>query len=132
MRRWISGWNIRRGEKYKDAQVYIPLDIEKEESTSGKTVISECAKVYNCIAQYGQNEVNAEQEYYNEYIKNTSVASVTNAKTKLKNATESAILAPCKCTQNKQYWKIMEVACDKKFSASAAEAAQQYVNGLSY
>ena len=118
-------------EKYKDAQVYIPLNIS-EEDTSGKTVISECVKVYNCIAQYGQNEINAEQEYYNEYIKNTSLAAVTEAKTKLKNATESAILAPCKCTQNKQYWKIMGITCDKKFSTSAAETAQQYVNGLSY
>jgi len=97
-------------EKYKDAQVYVPLNIKPEEkSVGGAGGGNSCQALYSCIKKYGDTESSAEIAWTN--AKKTYDASKTsenknkldNAKKTMENAWAAALFAPCLCKANATY-----------------------------
>jgi len=100
-------------EKYKDAQVYVPLNIKPEEKNAGGAGgaggASGCVALYNCIKKYGDAEKSAETAWTNakkQYDANNAAENKTaldNAKKTMENAWASALFAPCLCKADATY-----------------------------
>lgn len=108
---------------YMDAQVYVPLNVVRTETTDGGTggysgttgSNTDCGAVRNCIEQYGNAEYTAENDWFTarqEYENNPTAPNhkVLSEKTKkLEQAWTRALISPCVCTQNKDFWKMMNM-----------------------
>ncbi len=95
-------------EKYKDAKVYVPLNIEYDPKYAkskgnggggggggGGNTTSECQKVYNCIASYAAQE----EQVYKDISVDTNVTNPTKLEEIFKSVTE-VHRSICKCTEN--------------------------------
>ncbi|MBO4672512.1 MAG: hypothetical protein J5608_02555 [Alphaproteobacteria bacterium] len=122
-------------EPYKDAQVYKPLNIIREEpnssnstSNSGSTVNS---TVYKCIKDLGDQEDTATDQLYRT---SPSSPEFNQVKSTLATAVTRAIYSACSCTQNSDdrdsLRRVMGVTCDNAFLDQAKQEAIRYVASL--
>ena len=124
---------------YADAQVYVPLEIERNENQSGYggqggTQTTECQQIYTCIYNFGKQEEQARDQFDAEKGNSPNSGTFIAAKTNLTNAVRNAIISACTCTEKSvsknAYRKQMNVSCDKKFMQNAQTTAENYVIGL--
>ena len=112
-------------EPFKDAQVYVPLNVHSEDRT--KMMTEEVAAVEKCIRSFGAAESSAEDALCAD-------TTSTDKKSKLVVAVKNAILSACTCTQGKrtvsELRKTLGVKCDTSFIESAGNTAQGYVDSL--
>lgn len=124
---------------YADAQVYVPLEIERNENQSGYngqggTQTTECQQIYTCIYNFGKQEEQAQDQFDAEKGNSPNSGTFIAAKTNLTNAIRNAIISACTCTEKSvsknAYRKQMNVSCDRKFMQNAQTTAENYVIGL--
>ena len=127
--------NIKRQgyEPYKNAKVYVPLNIVPETPDYS----GECMAIHRCISNYNLQEQTAEDKFYyaSEQFKNnvTGAGNQENyiaATEGLATATVQACMSPCLCTTDiknpQQYLDKMGVQCNNTFLEYCKEKAKQY------
>lgn len=117
-------------EPYKDAQVYIPLNIERDKNAYKSTTEAEQEVAQNvafCIQQYGTQEQAAEDAFFQAYNKTHKIPKTDALKTAIVNAITSA----CKCTENLRFTASIRATLGVQCPISDAETtAQQYIDNL--
>ena len=108
-------------EKYKDAQVYVPLNIQKTEKSKSTSSTDDTAQqIANCIKAWEQHKKSPDEEKLKKSIK------------KLSNAYTQSCLSPCLCTKGLQKQKIyldaMGVKCDQDFTDQCTDTATELSN----
>lgn len=124
-------------EKYKDAQVYVPLNIQettKGSSASGKTD-STAQKIVNCIKGYNDKQIQAEQKFisfWEEYKNNPDNDKLEKNKRNLTDAFLASCESPCLCTRDLSnpdtYRTIMGTLCDQNFIDKCTNTATELSN----
>ena len=116
--------------QYKDARVYVPLNIEPDKNaykTTNDVITDEANATYTCIAELDAAETAAVDVFPGEYIRASDVAIK-----KLKQAVYDAKMSACTCTDGKRFQdklrQDMDVKCDNTFKQNAETAAQDYVD----
>lgn len=115
-------------EPYKDAQVYVPLNIERDTKTTNVPVeiCSEIPSVYTCIQKFGAAENTAENIFQNSHAYNDP-----NQQQLLKTAIVNAITSACTCTENSRFATSIRATMNIQCPISDAETiAQQHINNL--
>lgn len=133
-------------EPYKNAQTYIPLNIERDEKlyhgASDVNLCAEVATVRACIAKYGEDEESAETMMFNEAKRQIDGTSNQTAKEFVKNkmstygnALGEALESPCTCTRNSRFRdEILQIlgikACDEDFEKYKEQVRDKYFKDL--
>jgi hypothetical protein len=119
--------------QYKDARVYVPIEIETKKQTSTTTnsnqsplCIAARGDVRTCITNFDKAEKSAETNFFHD--KND-----TN-KANLKSAIVDAIMSACKCTEGNrlqnQLRQMFGVTCTATDQTNAETTAQTYIDSL--
>ena len=132
-------------EPYKNAQTYIPLNIERDEKlylSASDALCNEIATVRTCIAKYGADEEAAETMMFNEAGRqidgsgNQTAEEFVNTKmSTYGTALGEALESPCTCTRNSRFrdeiLHIMGInACDEEFEKHKDEIKNRYFEEL--
>ena len=132
-------------EPYKNAQTYIPLNIERDEKlylSASDALCNEIASVRTCIAKYGADEEAAETMMFNEAGRqidgsgNQTAEEFVNTKmSTYGTALGEALESPCTCTRNSRFrdeiLHIMGInACDEEFEKHKDEIKNRYFEEL--
>ncbi|MBP5794503.1 MAG: hypothetical protein J6W41_00595 [Alphaproteobacteria bacterium] len=132
-------------EPYKNAQTYIPLNIERDEKlylSASDALCDEIASVRTCIAKYGVDEEAAETMMFNEAKRqidgtgNQTAEEFVNTKmSTYGTALGEALESPCTCTRNSRFrdeiLHIMGInACDEEFEKHKDEIKNRYFEEL--
>jgi hypothetical protein len=123
-------------EKHKDAQVYVPLNIQKTEKSKSTSSTDDTAQqIANCIKGYDAAQIQVEQsaiKAWEQHKKSPDDEKLKKSMEKLSNAYKQSCLSPCLCTKGLQKQKIyldaMGVKCDQDFTDQCTDTATELSN----
>jgi hypothetical protein len=97
---------------YKDAKVYVPLNIERDKDaykTTAEAKNEDCKSVYACLARFDRAEKSAETAWFRARDRALNAGSditpddTDAVTTNMKKAWKDAILSPCTCTNGLRF-----------------------------
>lgn len=130
-------------EPYKNAQTYIPLNIERDEKlylSASDALCNEIATVRTCIAKYGADEEAAETMMFNAAERlipdQTNTTNYDNFREAMGNYGKKfayALGSPCTCTESSKFRdQILNIlgiaACDDAFYEQQKQTLENYID----
>ena len=130
-------------EPYKNAQTYVPLNVERDDKlyhSATDALCDEVASVRTCIAKYGADEEAAETMMFNaaerlipDQTNTTNYDNFMEAMENYGKKFDYALESPCTCTESSKFRdQILNIlgiaACDNAFYEQQKQTLENYMD----